>query len=258
MEHRSIWRAATDPMGGATAELELARPGKRRVTGAVWLPAPAQPARALIVLGHGASGDRYQRPIPHLARRFVNEAGCAALAMDGPVHGLRQVGPGGRAALRGELERPTCVDDMVDDWHAAIAEAQKLDVIGHVPIAYFGLSMGSIFGIPLLASRTDVRVATIGLLGATGAVSILGTRLLTDAARVVCPLLFLMQLEDELFDRTGYLALFDALGSTDKRLHANPGMHPEVPAEEVDFAFDFMHARLEADVPRRIVNPLAT
>ena len=32
-----------------------------------------------------------------------------------------------------------------------------------------------------------------------------------------------MQFEDELFPRDGYLQLFDALGSTDKRLHAHPG-----------------------------------
>jgi pimeloyl-ACP methyl ester carboxylesterase len=258
MHEDPIWRAAVDPSGNATRELHLERPDKRRVTGALWLPEAARPVRALIVFGHGASGDRYQAPIPYLAKRFTREADCAAFAMDGPVHGLRQVGPGGRAAFRVELERPKCVDDMVEDWQVAIAAAQREGAIGTMPLAYFGLSMGSIFGIPLLATRSDVRVATVGLLGVTGAVAMLGQRLLQDAARIDCPLLFLMQLEDELFDRSGYLALFDALRSKDKRLHANPGLHPEIPAEEVDFAFEFMRARLGNDVPRRIVNPLAS
>jgi len=240
-----------------TREFVLERSGQRPVTGAVWLPRAPAPARPLVVFGHGASGDRYQAPIPHLARRFSHEAGYAVLAMDGPVHGLRQVGPGGRVALGPELQRPGCIDDMVADWHAAIATAQGLDEIGVGPLAYFGLSMGSIFGIPLLASRADVRVATLGLLGSTGAVRHLGERLLADAARIACPLLFLMQLEDELFDRGGYLTLFDALRSSDKRLHANPGLHPEIPAEEVDFAFSFMRAHLEGSASRRIVNPLA-
>ena len=66
-----------------------------------------------------------------------------------------------------------------------------------------------------------------------------------------------MQLEDELFPRDGYLELFDAIVSEDKRLHANPGLHPEVPAEEVDFVVDFLRTRLGSDIPRRIVNPLA-
>jgi len=251
------WQDAHDPGGAATREFIVQRAGRRNVTGAVWLPEAAAPGRPLILFGHGASGDRYQAPIPELACRFTSEAGYAVLSMDGPVHGLRQVGPGGRAALGPELQRPECVDDMVTDWQAAIATARGLDAIGTGPLAYFGLSMGSIFGIPLLATRTDVTVATLGLLGSTGAARHLGERLLGDAARIDCPLLFLMQLEDELFDRTGYLALFDALRSSDKRLHANPGLHPEIPAEEIDFAFAFMCAHLEGKAARRIVNPLA-
>ena len=38
-----------------------------------------------------------------------------------------------------------------------------------------------------------------------------------------------MQWDDELFERDGVLALFEALGPADKRLHANPGGHAEVP-----------------------------
>ena len=67
----------------------------------------------------------------------------------------------------------------------------------------------------------------------------------------------LFSFEDELFDRQGYLTLFDAIGSTDKRIHANPGLHPEIPSEEVDAAFEFLAARLHADVPRDVTNPLA-
>ena len=44
---------------------------------------------------------------------------------------------------------------------------------------------------------------------------------------------------------------------SDFRLHANPGLHPEVPAEEVDFVFEFLLQRLTGDVVRRIINPLA-
>ena len=117
--------------------------------------------------------------------------------------------------------------------------------------------MGSIFGVPLVAVRSDVTVAALGLLGSSGATASLGGRLLADAARIVCPVLFLMQLQDELFDRTGYLAPFDALAAADKRLHANPGLHPEIPAEEIDFAFNFLCAHLQGRAPRRIVNPSA-
>jgi pimeloyl-ACP methyl ester carboxylesterase len=176
------------------------------------------------------------------------------------VHGLRQVGPGGREALAVEMQRPAAVDDMVEDWQLALSCVRALPEVGQGPFAYFGLSMGAMFGIPLLAARDDVDVAVLGLLGTSGP-AIRGLRglerLRADAARIRCPLCFVMQLEDELFDRTGYLDLFDAFSSDDKRLHANPGLHPELPAEEVDFAFDFLRSRLEGTVKREILNPLA-
>ena len=121
--------------------------------------------------------------------------------------------------------------------------------------------MGSVFGIPLLAERLrgkrTVTVATLGLLGTTGAVKNFSRRLKDDANAINCPVLYLMQLEDELFPREGYLKLFDSLGSPVKRLHANPGLHPEIPAEEINTAIDFLVKHLEGDVPRRIINPLA-
>jgi hypothetical protein len=218
--------------------------GARPVTGALWLPPACESATPMVLCGHGASGDRYQAPIPHLARRLVGERGVAVLAIDGPVHGLRQVGPGGRQAFVAEMGRPTFIDDMVGDWLLAHREIGAARAVGAGPLGYFGLSMGTIFGVPLLASDLDFAVSVIGLCGVTGAAAGIGARLLADAAVIDHPLLFLMQLEDELFDRDGYLALFDGLRSVDKRLHANPGQHSAVPAEEVDFAFDFLVDRL--------------
>jgi pimeloyl-ACP methyl ester carboxylesterase len=234
---------------------------RRDVTGALWLPEKPAASTPLVLCGHGASGDRYQTPIPHLAARWLNERGFATLAIDGPVHGLRQVGPGGREALRDEMRRADFVDDMVQDWLLALEAIQQDRGVGLGPLAYFGLSMGTLFGIPLLAAAKraglDFKAATLGLAGTTGAVSILGDRLLADATLITHPLFYMMQLEDELFDRTGYLALFDALGSEDKRLHANTGRHPEIPAEEIAFAFEFLATRLEGEVPRDITNPIA-
>ena len=63
-------------------------------------------------------------------------------------------------------------------------------------------------------------------------------------AETHCRVLFLMQLEDELFPRRGYLAVFDALASDDKRIHANPGLHPEMAAEEIAASFAFIERLL--------------
>jgi pimeloyl-ACP methyl ester carboxylesterase len=244
------WSESHDTEGMTTVEFIAKREGRRDVTGALWLPDVAKPDVPLLTLGHGASGDRYQNPLPELAQRFVKEVGCPALSMDGPVHGLRHVEPGGRAALRPELARPGAVEDMVNDWNFAIDLAMQHADVGTRELLYFGLSMGSMFGIPMLAQRDDVIASTLGLLGTEGMVSHLGPTFIAAAEKITHPVFWIMQLEDELFSRNGYLALFDALGSADKRLHANPGLHPDVPTEEVHFAFEFMKRHINESAPQ--------
>ncbi|MYD44027.1 MAG: lysophospholipase [Gammaproteobacteria bacterium] len=239
------WQDADDGAKHATREFIFSTEQGRLCTGAIWHPLE-NASSALIAFGHGASGDRYQAPIPYLAGKFVRE-GHTVLSIDGPVHGLRQVGPGGREAFGEEMRRETMIDDMNADWRFAIDLAKSETTTELTEIAYFGLSMGSIFGIPMLADPTrglPVTVATLGLLGSQGVGRRLGSRVVNDAEKILCPLLFLMQLEDELFSRDGYLELFDAFGSNDKRIHANPGLHPEVPTAEMRFAFEFMRSRL--------------
>ena len=239
------WWDAHDPTGRSVREFRIARAGvERPVTGALWSPREARENAPLVLFGHGASGDRYQAPICHLAQRLADEAGCHSMAIDGPVHGMRQVGPGGRVAFGDEVRRPGFMDDMVADWHCALAASREQ--IQRGDMGYFGLSMGSNFGIPLIASLPETKVAVLGLLGTTKAGTPFATRILDDAANIACPVLFLMQLEDELFPRDGYLAVFDALASDAKRIHANPGLHPEVPAEEIAASFAFLERHLGA------------
>ncbi|MCY4129660.1 MAG: hypothetical protein OXG15_10545 [Gammaproteobacteria bacterium] len=240
------WSSADDGAKHPTRQFIAEADTGRKRTGALWLPDSAA-SSSLVAFGHGASGNRYQAPIPYLAGKFV-KAGHTVVSIDGPVHGLRQVGPGGRKAFGEEMRRESMIDDMNEDWRFAIELAQSESGTELSQMAYFGLSMGSIFGIPMLADSTrglPVVVATLGLLGSQGVGNRLSTRILEDAAKLSFPILFLMQLEDELFSREGYLELFDALASSDKRIHANPGLHPEVPGEEMRFAFDFMLKHLE-------------
>jgi len=251
------WIESHDTKGMATLDFVAQRTAKRNVTGAVWIPDDPNPDVPLMLFGHGASGDRYQTPIPELAQRFVEDLRCPVLSLDGPVHGLRAVEPGGRQALFAELRRAEAVADMVEEWHFGVELAFSRDDIGPRSLSYFGLSMGSVFGIPLLAERDDVIVSTIGLIGTTGATSNLREKLMEAASKLTHPVFCIMQLEDELFPRDGYLELFDSIGSEDKRLHANPGLHPEVPLEELLFSFEFMKGHIEGTASKRIVNPLA-
>ncbi|MGK5559437.1 alpha/beta hydrolase, partial [Actinomadura kijaniata] len=64
------------------------------------------------------------------------------------------------------------------------------------------------------------------------------------AAGVTVPVRFLMQWDDALVPREEALALFDALASKEKTLHANPGGHGDVPAFEADSASRFLARHL--------------
>ena len=45
----------------------------RPITGAIWLPKVSSESNAVVLCGHGASGDRYQVPIPYLVQHLVNQ-----------------------------------------------------------------------------------------------------------------------------------------------------------------------------------------
>jgi len=60
-----------------------------------------------------------------------------------------------------------------------------------------------------------------------------------DAARITVPVQFLVQWDDQMVRRDQGLALFDALASAQKTLHANPGKHGDVPSFEVDSSLRF-------------------
>ena len=222
----------------------------RSVTGVLWSSPDAQPGTPLVRFGHGASGDRHQAPIPWLARRLVGNHGFFALSIDGPVHGRRQVGVGGRDAFWPEWERPGTVEDMTADWRAVLDFAQAQPDVGDGPVGYWGLSMGTIYGAPLVATDDRFSVAVLGLMGITGPDHYRPT-IAAAAQQIDVPVLFIMQLEDELFTRAEYLDLFDALATENKRIHANPGLHPAVPIEELEASIDFLVGGLTGNQPHR-------
>lgn len=246
------WQDATDAHGVSTREFTIATDRGRPVTGAIWHS--DTPSEILMCFGHGASGDRYQSPICDLAARFQAE-GIPSISIDGPVHGLRRVEPGGREALMKEMQSPTVFSDMVDDWNIAIQTAKAQPGWKDLKLTYFGLSMGSIFGIPFVAQRDDVIAATLGLLGTRD--NGFGNTINAAAEKIDIPIRFIMQLEDELFDRESCLALFDRFATTHKAMGANPGLHPEVPSDEIDAAFDFLMRHITGNDTRKVTNIIA-
>ena len=212
----------------------------RTVPGAWW---EGNTGRPLVCFGHGASADRHQTPIPSMARRMAREHGFHGLAIDGPVHGRRQQGPGGRAAFEIEWRREASETEMTADWQAALDAI--LRETGGGPVGYWGLSMATVYGLPLVRAEDRIRAAVLGLMGIDGLTGFTGppelrARVTAAATGISCPVLFIQQLDDELVPRDSALGLFDALASEDKRLHANAGGHVDVPAEEIDGGLAFL------------------
>jgi dienelactone hydrolase len=209
--------------------------GERAIPAALWTPEGATGPRPLVLIGHGGSGHKSQDYVLGLARRLVGRYGFAAAAIDGPVHGDRRLRPDPDGRL-GFLEfaqawanDPAMTAEMTADWRATLAAVRSLDEVGESAAGYWGVSMGTILGLPFVAAEPAVSVAVLGLMGLTGP-----TRSEVEQAAIAlrCPVLFLVQWSDELFSRETAFELFELLGSDDKTLHANPGRHGEVPLAE--------------------------
>jgi hypothetical protein len=71
-------------------------------------------------------------------------------------------------------------------------------------------------------------------------------RLVEDAPKLRCPVLFQLKWNDQLFTREGQLELFDRLGSEEKWLKAYPGAHVPVAGEQLADIEDFLARRLKA------------
>jgi dienelactone hydrolase len=213
----------------------------------VWSAEDVEPT-GLVLVGHGGSGHKREDYVVALARRLVRTTGAAVAAIDGPLHGDRREGRSlDPTVVLMEFAQAwnadvTLTDRMVADWRATVDVLQGDGVVGDVPVGYWGVSMGTILGLPFVASDPRVRACVLGLAGRTGPT---GERLFADAARVVVPTLFLLQLDDELFPTATSLELFAAIGSEHKRLFASPGRHRDVPSDAFWLSVDFLASHLQ-------------
>lgn len=218
-----------------------------QVPGILWTPQDAAGPRPLVLVGHGGGGHKRMPYVLSLARRLVRHAGYAVAAIDGPGHGERQEatftqeGSETDGIPRGFLDHVAAASEqMTADWTAALHALRSLPDVGEGPLGYWGLSMGTMFGLPFVAATPDVRCAVLGLMGTFAEGNPWGTA----SAAVSCPVLFLVQTDDELVPIDTAIALFRSIGSKDKRLHAHPGAHSAVPVEEIDASETFLAQHL--------------
>jgi dienelactone hydrolase len=223
-----------------------------RVPAVLWLPVEAEPPLPLVLVGHGGGGHKKAAPVVSMAQGLIQEHGIAALAIDGPVNGDRDANSESARQIRQQdrheyrrLYYQEKYDEMVQDWRDALTAAQSRPEVGSGPVGYWGLSMGTRFGVPLIAAEPRIQAAVIGLFGYREG-SPVNQRVYDDIGKVRIPVLFLQQLDDDEVSQDAYWALFRRIGTADKRLHANPGKHAAVPQSEREASRLFLARKLKA------------
>jgi pimeloyl-ACP methyl ester carboxylesterase len=222
------------------------------VPGIRWYPeSGAKATRPTILIGHGGTQHKRVPNVLSLGRRFVRHLGYAAIALDAPGHGERitdpekaerrrqaiqariAAGPTATGPAFGPEEAKEWVEGTARgtaEWHALL---DRLDEQGEGSrYGYWGVSMGTLIGLPFVASEPRISAAVLGLAG-------LGNRpgagRFEQAARgLTVPVLLVLQWNDELVAQKSGIALFDAIGSTEKTLHVNPGGHVQIPLFEME------------------------
>ena len=221
------------------------------VPGVLWTPEGAAGTRPLILIGHGGGHHKKAPDVVSRAHRFVSECGFAVVAADVPNHGDRpenaeyslvaaetqtRVQAGEELAPLLAAFQALVARQTVPEWRAVLDAVQELPHVGAGPVGYWGVSLGCGLGVPFITAEPRVRAAVLGLGGASASAEV--------AAQITVPVEFLVQWDDERVPRAHSLALFDALASAEKTLHANPGKHGELPSFETDSSLRFFARHL--------------
>lgn len=239
--------------GVTTRELVLGE-----VTAVLWAPENAAPATPIVLLGHGGGRHRHHPSMSGRARALT-DVGLRALALDVAGHGPRprtaaddaEVALLHAARKAGQpigpiVERYNAdlAHRTIPEWRALIAGLLAVPEIGAAPLGYWGLTLGTAIGVPLVAEEPLIRAAVFGLFWPS--------TLLEAARRVTVPIEFDLQWDDEHIPREGGLTLFDAFASAEKSLHVNAGKHMDLPRFEAESAVRFFQRHLQARVAGQV------
>ena len=230
------WRSDPRIDGGISEQdYEVTVAGKV-VPGVLWAPTRPPAPMPLVLLGYGSGGHMRDASRVWQGNWFA-QRGAAATSIDLVGHGERSRSDGTR------LDYGMLLDDIIEEWRACLDACAALPTIDATRVAYRGQSMGTMLGLPFVASEQRIGVAALGLADlqdVPGRFTGIGERLRADAPRVTCPTLFVVNWDDELVDRTSAFELFETLGPTDKEMRVYPGRHGEVPQAATESGLQYL------------------
>lgn len=242
------WRGAGATEGGVTARGFTVQGERDTIYANLWRPENSPGPLPLVLVGHGGGAHKLADNVVANARGFVLEHGLAVACIDAPGHGER----GGVQARTPEYYRlwadgTVMTENATADWTLVLTSLLDTGPFDPGRVGWSGMSMGSLIGVPYLAAEPRIRVAALGLCGVAGATpsrSNIGGLLVERAPLVTVPVIFMVQWNDERFTRDGCLALFDLLGTRDKRMVVHLGAHAAMPEEGRRQARAFVAERL--------------
>lgn len=205
----------------------------------VWMP-ECEPS-GVVLLGHGLGVDRFHRSNQFAATLLTDTHGLSAIAPEIPLHGERSDPTQSDivSAWQGYWSTGGW-QQLVDEWQSFYDYAAGR--FPGKPIGYFGISLGTQYGIPFIAHQPEIRAAVLGLFGSLPEPK---TPLMNHfAPGVTCPVFFVQQLADEIHPLATTHHLYDSLGSEQKVLEANPGLHAEISQATFERAARFLAEHL--------------
>jgi len=223
----------------------MIRTSSKTIPAVMWVPFGGDRPYPLAMVCHGGSGHKTSDLVLDVVNALVEPFKIAVLAIDGPLHGARRTDFKEGLAVRDEFKdlwsRGGDIDAMVEDWRAALDDVCSRPEINSARVAWYGISMGTAYGVPLLAADTRIGAAVLGMWGICRKPS---ERLEKDAENIHIPVLFQTKSEDQSFTAAGQSALFNLLSSSQKRIVNYPGGHSDPKGDQLKEAMEFLRLHL--------------
>ncbi|MEM7017905.1 MAG: hypothetical protein AAF512_11295, partial [Pseudomonadota bacterium] len=200
---------------------------------------PEQESSGVVLMGHGLGVDRYhismQIPIQILTKKY----GISVIAPDLPMHGARNNEPTESMQFLRHWQEFWAGNgraQLLSEWQTLMNYANNQ--FPGLPLGYFGLSLGTQYGILLLSQTALLKAAVLGLFGSR---PLPASKVMNACApKIEIPIYFIQKQHDELHPRTTSSHLYDSLGSSDKIMDSTPGKHAEVSEESLSQACQFI------------------
>jgi cephalosporin-C deacetylase-like acetyl esterase len=219
--------------------------GDRKVPGSIWIPRDVKESLAVVFVGHGGSGHKKSQLVLDIVDALLLNSQFAVVAIDGPVHGDRRSvfmdGPEVRQEFRELWASGLSIDPMVEDWKSCIEYVSGLPEVDASRMGWYGISMGTAYGIPVVAAEPRLKAASLGMWGTCRPPT---ERLVADAKKISVPVLFQVKDEDEIFTPIGQQDLYNNISSKEKNYQNYPGGHTDPKDQQLSDIVQFLSQHL--------------